>query len=70
MASLRFPPPQDELHKAASLLSAAKRPAIIVGHGARFDMTAVRALVRGLLRVFGVKTDPGSQILVFGPVAG
>ena len=34
-------PPQDSLDKAVELLRAAKRPVIIVGHGARYNMPAV-----------------------------
>ena len=48
IASLRFPPPQDDLAKAADRVAAAKRPVIIVGHGARFDMPAVLALAEEL----------------------
>lgn len=37
-------PPAESLEQAVELLSAARRPVIIAGHGARFDMDAVVAL--------------------------
>ena len=37
-------PPEDALGQAAELLAAARRPVIIVGHGARFEMEPVVAL--------------------------
>lgn len=49
----RFPeraihPPEDAVNRAVDLLAAAKRPVIIVGHGARFDMEAVTRLAEAL----------------------
>ena len=41
-------PPQESLRAAIDLLSDARRPVIIVGHGARFDMDAVTALAEHL----------------------
>src|SRR5205085_542798 len=41
-------PPDDEMQQALDLIAGAKRPAIIVGHGARFDMPAVRGLAEVL----------------------
>ncbi|TDJ53722.1 MAG: thiamine pyrophosphate-binding protein [Gemmatimonadetes bacterium] len=41
-------PPDDALAKAVDLLGGAKRPVIIVGHGARFNMPAVVELAEAL----------------------
>ena len=41
-------PPADALSRAAALLHAAKRPVIIVGHGARFEMEPIVALAERL----------------------
>ena len=41
-------PPEASLQGAADLLRQAKRPVIIVGHGARFDMDAIVALAETL----------------------
>ncbi|MEM9072676.1 MAG: thiamine pyrophosphate-dependent enzyme [Myxococcota bacterium] len=41
-------PPDESLQQALTELRAAKRPAIIVGHGARFHMDEVRALAEKL----------------------
>lgn len=37
-------PPEAEMERAVALLRAAKRPVIIVGHGARFDMPSITSL--------------------------
>ncbi|MEM9065654.1 MAG: thiamine pyrophosphate-binding protein [Planctomycetota bacterium] len=41
-------PPPEALARAVELLREAKRPVIIVGHGARFEMDSVRALAEEL----------------------
>ena len=41
-------PPEDSLQKAIELLKQSKRPAIIVGHGARFNMPAIIELAESL----------------------
>jgi pyruvate oxidase len=41
-------PPADALEKAVGLLRSAKRPVIIVGHGARYDMESVTKLAEQL----------------------
>ena len=41
IASLRIAPPDESIGKAIQLIQKAKRPVIIVGHGARFDMEAI-----------------------------
>jgi thiamine pyrophosphate-dependent acetolactate synthase large subunit-like protein len=41
-------PPEAAVHDALELLARATRPAIIVGHGARFDMAAVLELAEAL----------------------
>ncbi len=41
-------PPAEAVDKAVNLLSKAKRPVIIVGHGARFDMPAIVELADSL----------------------
>lgn len=42
--NLEISPPAAELERALELLRAAKRPTIVVGHGARFHMDAIVAL--------------------------
>lgn len=44
----RMAPPKTALEQAIGMLRGAKRPAIIVGHGARYDMAAVTALAEQL----------------------
>lgn len=39
--SLRIAPPEESIGKAIQLIEKAKRPVIVVGHGARFDMEAI-----------------------------
>ncbi len=41
-------PPAESLERAVAAIDAAKRPAIIVGHGARFDMPAITAFAEAL----------------------
>ena len=41
VASRNITPPQDSLNDAVNLIKGAKRPVIIVGHGARYNMDAV-----------------------------
>ena len=48
MPQLDVSPPHDTLTKAISMLREAKRPAIIVGHGARFEMPAIIELAERL----------------------
>ena len=48
LPSLEVTPPADAVDAAMELLNAAKRPAIIVGHGARFRMNEVLTLARRL----------------------
>lgn len=43
MTPFTIAPPKESLEKAISILKGAKRPAIIVGHGARFHMDAIIA---------------------------
>ncbi|MFG0274948.1 MAG: thiamine pyrophosphate-binding protein [Phycisphaerales bacterium] len=47
-ADHRITPPADALDGATTLLRGAKRPVIVVGHGARFDMAPVLALAEEL----------------------
>ncbi len=44
----RVRPPEESLAEAAAKIAEAKRPAIIVGHGARFEMDEVTALAEKL----------------------
>ncbi|MEO0475815.1 MAG: thiamine pyrophosphate-dependent enzyme [Planctomycetota bacterium] len=44
----RIAPPADALGQAIEMLKSAKRPTIIVGHGARYNMPAVTALAETL----------------------
>ncbi len=48
VAALEVAPPAGALDDAVSLLKNARRPVIVVGHGARFDMAAVTALAEHL----------------------
>jgi thiamine pyrophosphate-dependent acetolactate synthase large subunit-like protein/nitrite reductase/ring-hydroxylating ferredoxin subunit len=48
LTGLEISPPADALQQALALLTAAKRPAIIVGHGARFHREAVIELAERL----------------------
>jgi len=41
MAPQEIAPPEESLHAAATLLEKSRRPAIIVGHGARFEMDGI-----------------------------
>ncbi|MGI9550550.1 MAG: thiamine pyrophosphate-dependent enzyme [Aurantibacter sp.] len=45
---LQIAPPEESLQAAISLLKESKQPAIIVGHGARFDMEAIIKLAEQL----------------------
>jgi len=48
LASRAIAPPADAVDAAVELLSKAKRPTFIVGHGARFDMPAILELAESL----------------------
>ena len=48
LTPMNIAPPQETFHQALGLLNEAKRPAIIVGHGARFHMNKVIALAERL----------------------
>jgi pyruvate oxidase len=48
LSALEITPPADSLRQAVDLLSAAKRPVLIVGHGARFAMQAITSLAEQL----------------------
>ncbi len=48
VAAQTIQPPLDAVDAAVDMLSTAKRPVIIVGHGARFDMEAVTRLAESL----------------------
>ncbi len=48
IAPQQIAPPDESLRAAVELLAGAKRPVIIVGHGARFDMPAIIALAEHL----------------------
>ena len=48
IATAAIAPPAESVGKALELLRASKRPVIIVGHGARFDMPAIVALAEAL----------------------
>lgn len=48
ITSLNFAPPEEQLEKAKSKIEAAKRPVIIVGHGARYDMDSIIAFAEQL----------------------
>ncbi len=44
----KISPPQQAIDDAIALLKKSKRPAIVVGHGARFDMDAIKDLAESL----------------------
>ncbi len=44
----KISPPQQAIDDAIALLKKSKRPVIVVGHGARFDMDAIKALAESL----------------------
>ncbi|MAE66991.1 MAG: pyruvate oxidase [Phycisphaeraceae bacterium] len=48
ISSHRIAPPAESMDAAVEILGRAKRPVIIVGHGARFDMPAIVALAETL----------------------
>jgi thiamine pyrophosphate-dependent acetolactate synthase large subunit-like protein/nitrite reductase/ring-hydroxylating ferredoxin subunit len=48
VADTRISPPDPEVERALALLGSARRPVIVVGHGARFDMPAVLELAEAL----------------------
>ncbi|MGD9696131.1 MAG: thiamine pyrophosphate-binding protein [Thermoleophilia bacterium] len=48
LPDLATAPPQEALDEALALVAGARRPVIVVGHGARFHMDAVVALAREL----------------------
>jgi thiamine pyrophosphate-dependent acetolactate synthase large subunit-like protein/nitrite reductase/ring-hydroxylating ferredoxin subunit len=48
IANYRIIPPKEEIDRAFATLETAKRPAIVVGHGARFEMESIRALAEKL----------------------
>lgn len=48
LASRDIAPPREALTSAVQLISASKRPVIIVGHGARFNMDAISSLAESL----------------------
>ncbi len=48
VADTQIAPPADALQRALDLIESARRPVIVVGHGARFDMDAVLELANTL----------------------
>ena len=48
ITSLTIAPPQEQIDAATEKIASAKRPIIIVGHGARFDMDAIIPLAEKL----------------------
>ena len=62
MASRAIAPPADAVDAAVGLLEQAKRPVIIVGHGARFDMPAILELA-DVLRCPVVTTFKGKGLV-------
>jgi thiamine pyrophosphate-dependent acetolactate synthase large subunit-like protein/nitrite reductase/ring-hydroxylating ferredoxin subunit len=48
LTPLAITPPAESLTQAVELLGRARRPVIIVGHGARFDMPAITALAESM----------------------
>ena len=48
VANQQFAPPTEALEEAVGLLRDAKRPVVVVGHGARFHMEAITALAEQL----------------------
>ena len=48
LPDVRIKPPDAVMHQAIDTLKSARRPVIIVGHGARYDMAAITALAESL----------------------
>lgn len=48
ITSLSFAPPEEQLEKALEYITASKRPVIIVGHGARYNMDSIISLAEKL----------------------
>ncbi len=48
LTPLEIAPPAESLQRAVELLDGARRPVIIVGHGARFDMDEITALAESI----------------------
>ncbi len=70
VAERRIHPPEESLTAAVDLIRKAKRPVIIVGHGARFDMDAIGALA-ALLGAPVVTTFKGKGLISdTDPLAG
>jgi len=63
-------PPADSLQAAVELLSASKRPVIVVGHGARFQMESVVALAEQLKAPVITTFKGKGQISDSHPLAG
>ncbi|GJM17980.1 MAG: pyruvate oxidase [Phycisphaeraceae bacterium] len=77
VAAIEITPPKPEFEQATAMLRASKRPVIIVGHGARFEMPAVIALAEELkcpvLTTFkgkGLIGDSGAPINGGHPLGG
>ena len=74
IAPARIPPAEDALQVAIELLRGAKRPVIIVGHGARFDMDTVVKFAESInapvLTTFKGKGIIGDQHPLAGGVLG
>ena len=48
LADIHIPPAPQALERAVALLAEVRRPAIVVGHGARFDMPAIQRLAEAM----------------------
>jgi thiamine pyrophosphate-dependent acetolactate synthase large subunit-like protein/nitrite reductase/ring-hydroxylating ferredoxin subunit len=73
----RIAPPADSLKQATEMLKAAKRPTLIVGHGARYNMPTVTALAEALkcpvMTTFkgkGLIADQGDSAAGHHPLGG
>ena len=74
MGERTIAPPEEALGQALGLLQAAKRPLIIVGHGARFNMPAIIALAErlgcGVITTFKAKGQISDAHPLGGGVLG
>ncbi|MEW8204701.1 MAG: thiamine pyrophosphate-dependent enzyme [Candidatus Thiodiazotropha taylori] len=70
LPSREISPPADALQAAVELLSNSKRPVIVVGHGARFQMDAVVALAEQLKAPVITTFKGKGQIADTHPLAG
>lgn len=70
LPSRNIAPPEDALNAAVELLSKSKRPVIVIGHGARYQMASVVALAEQLKAPVITTFKAKGQISDSHPLAG